>query len=113
MHNKIREDINIFSEKGSSKVYFLRRSGTDPFSTGINGARRSLGSLIDSSFSAESIDTHNDHDIKIFGSILASFPPRASKCVKFAKFHDFCQFSGDFLHVKVMFWSVFLSPMPQ
>ena len=78
-----------------------------PFSTGINRASRSLGSPIDSSFSAESIDTHNDHDFEIFGSILGSFPPRASKCVKFAKCHDFCGFSGDFWLKKLCFGNFF------
>ena len=74
-------DFNVHSESWFSTNDDDR--GLDPFSTCKNGARYSLWSSIDSSFHAESIDTHNDHDIKIFGYYLASFPPRASKCAKF------------------------------
>ena len=71
-------------------------TAVDPFSTGKNGARYSLWSSIDSSFQEELIGTHIDHDFKIFGLDLASFPPHTSKCVKLAKFRCFHQFSGNF-----------------
>ena len=75
--------------------YWLVRA-LDPFTTGKNGARYSLWSSIDSSFQEESIGTHIDHDFKIFGLDLASFPPYASECVKLAKFRCFRQFLGNF-----------------
>ena len=59
--------------------------GLDPFSTGKNGAGLYFWGSIDLSFQAESIDTHNDHDFEIFGSLLAPFPPRASICAKIDK----------------------------
>ena len=72
-------------------ILFNGSAVMDPFCTGKNGARRSLRSSIDLSFSAELIDTYNDHDIKIFGPILASFPPHASKCIKMRQNASKCE----------------------
>ena len=55
------------------------RWGIDTFFSGNNGARDLLRGLNYLSHQAESNDTHNDHDIKIFGSRLGQYFPYASK----------------------------------